>query len=385
MRRRIPPEAMPLSTSQFDAAIVGGGAIGCSIAWRLAQGGMRVALIERGEPGREASWAAGGILGPLAETDAADEFYALAAASRAMYPAFAGELREATGIDIEYRTEGTLHLALTREDEEELDRRWRWQHEAGLNVKRLQRDSVLKLEPALSPALRWALNFPDDHQVNSRRLAEALPIAARRAGVTLLTYTEAAGLLFDGDRVCGVQLAGGELRARLAIVAAGSWSTRIAPARNFQIEPVRGQMAAISMPDPPISHVVYSGQAYLVPRRDGYVIAGSTTERVGYDKRATEEGIASIVKRSCEIAPALAKQKLLEVWAGLRPKLRSGLRREEWPVLGPDTQISGLIHATGHYRNGILLTPVTARAISELALRGESSINLTPFSPQRFD
>ena len=376
---------MTESNAQFDAAVIGGGVIGCSIAWRLAQGGMRVVLIERGEPGREASWAAGGILGPLAEADSADEFYHLAATSRAMYPEFAREIGEASGIDVEYRAEGTLHLALTREDEEELDRRWRWQREAGLNVKRLNRDCVLKLEPSINRSLRWALKFPDDHQVNNRRLVEALEVAARRAGVTLLSHTEASRLLFDDAQVHGVLTTRGEIRARTVIVAAGSWSTRIAPARNFQIEPVRGQMTAIAMPEPPISHVIYSCRAYLVPRRAGFVIAGSTTECAGYDKRTTSDGIASIVERAVEIAPPLAQQRLLEVWAGLRPKLQSGLQRDEWPVLGQDTRINGLIHATGHYRNGILLTPITARAISEFALRGESSIDLQPFSPRRFD
>ena len=376
---------MTESISQFDAAIIGGGVIGCSIAWRLAQGGLRVVVIERGDPGKEASWAAGGILGPLAEADRADEFYHLAAASRAMYPEFARELREASGIDIEYRTEGTLHLALTDADEEELDHRWRWQHEAGLNVKRLNRECVLKLEASINQSLRWALKFPDDHQVNNRRLAKALEVAAKRSGVTFLTQTDALQLLSDDNEIHGVLTTRGEIRARTVILAAGSWSTRLSQTQNFQIEPVRGQMVAIEMPQPPIAHVIYSCRAYLVPRHSGYVIAGSTTEYVGYDKRVTAGGIASIIERAVEIAPAIAGQTVVETWAGLRPRPRTGLRNDEWPVLGGDRRTNGLIYATGHYRNGILLTPITARAISELVLRGESSVNIQPFSPLRFD
>ncbi len=376
---------MTESISQFDAAIIGGGVIGCSIAWRLAQAGLRVVVIERGEIGKEASWAAGGILGPLAEANQADEFYELAAASRAMYPEFAGELREASGLDIEYRTEGTLHLALSSADEEELDHRWRWQHEAGLNVKQLNRECVLKLEPSINPSLRWALKFPDDHQVDNRRLAKALEVAARRSGVTFLTHTDASQLLSDGSQIHGVLTTRGEIRARTVILAAGSWSTRLGHTQNFQIEPVRGQMVAIEMPEPPIAHVIYSCRAYLVPRHSGFVIAGSTTEHAGYDKRVTAGGIASIIERALEIAPSLAGQTIVETWAGLRPRLRSGLHNDEWPVLGCDPRTKGLIYATGHYRNGILLAPITARAISELALGGKSSVNLRPFNPSRFD
>ncbi|MGH9842409.1 MAG: glycine oxidase ThiO [Blastocatellia bacterium] len=371
--------------SQFDAAIIGGGVIGCSIAWRLAQAGLRVVVIERGEVGKEASWAAGGILGPLAEANQADEFYELAAASRAMYPEFARELREASGLDIEYRTEGTLHLALTDADEKELNRRLSWQREAVLHVKQLNRGCVLKLEPSINPSLRWALKFPDDHQVNNRRLTEALESAARRAGVTFLTHTDASQLLSDGAQVHGVLTTRGEIRAETVILAAGSWSTLLNPAQGFQIEPVRGQMVSIEMPDPPINHVIYSCRAYLVPRHSGFVIAGSTTEHAGYDKRVTAGGIASIIERAVEIAPSLASQTIVETWAGLRPKLRAGLPRDEWPVLGRDIRTNGLVYATGHYRNGILLTPITARAISDLVLCGESSINIQPFSPLRFD
>ncbi len=376
---------MPQGSIQFDAVIIGGGIIGCAIAWRLGQAGLRVAVIERGEIGREASWAAGGMLAPLAEANQADAFFALAVASRAMYAAFAHELREITGIDIEYRTEGTLHLALSDADEEELEHRWQWQHEAGLNSKKLSVDCVLKLEPSLTPKLRWALKFPEDHQVDNRRLMLALEVAARKAGVEFWLHTEAAQVAIANSQVSSLITTQGEIKTHTVIIAAGCWSSLVktnsnTAIKNFFVEPVRGQMVALQIPVPALQHVVYSSNSYLVPRLGGYVIAGSTTENVGYDKRVTASGIASIIDRAIEIAPALAGQALRETWAGLRPKTR-----DDWPILGADPQIKGLVYATGHYRNGILLTPITAQVIGELVTRGESSINSKPFNISRFD
>lgn len=218
--------------AQFDAVIIGGGVIGCSIAWRLGQAGLRVVVVERGSIGKEASWAAGGILSPLAEADSPDEFFQLCAASRALYPDFASELRGASGLDIEYRTDGTIYLALTKEDEEELEVRWRWQHEIGLNVKRLNAACVHKLEPSVSDRLRWALKFPDDHQIDNRRLIKALEIACRRAGVAFLTHTEVISLSLEGQHVRGVFTPHNELKAKTVIVAAGAWSSLIGARRD---------------------------------------------------------------------------------------------------------------------------------------------------------
>jgi len=379
---------MPDSVRQFDAVIIGGGVIGCAIAWRLAQAGMRIAVIERGDVGCEASYAAGGMLAPLAEADAANDFFHLAVGSRAMYAGFARELKEASGLDIEYRTEGTLYLSLTEDDDEELDHRWQWQHAAGLNVKRLTAACVRKLEPLVNEKLRWALKFPDDHQVNNRLLAAALHAAARTSGVEFQTQTEVERLLIESragsQQVVGIGTIGGEVRSKTVIIAAGSWSSLLKAEGSgafppCQIEPVRGQMMAVEMTAQSVNHVIYSRRSYVIPRLGGFLIAGSTSERVGYDKRVTADGVASITERAAEILPGFGNLPIVETWAGLRPYAPDGL-----PVLGADPHISGLIYATGHYRNGILLTPITAKAISELVLHGESSIPLQPFTPQRF-
>lgn len=370
--------------SQFDVAIIGGGVIGCSIAWRLGQAGLRVVVIERGEVGREAAWAAGGMLAPLAEANQADAFFELAVASRAIYADLARELCEVTGIDIEYRTEGTLYLAFTDEDEEELEHRWQWQRAAGLNVKRLKADCAHKLEPRLNPKLRWALQFPDDHQVNNRRLMSALEAAARKAGVQFWTFTQATALDISNAQISGVETTRGNIATNKIIVAAGSWSSLLTANDNeammdFSVEPVRGQMIALEMLTPWLQHVIYSTKGYLIPRLGGSVIVGSTTEKVGYDKRNTAGGMAAIIDLATEIAPNLSKQAIIEMWAGLRPRTS-----DDWPILGKDLRIEGLVYATGHYRNGILLTPITAKAISELVLHGESTHNIKPFGMLRF-
>jgi len=379
------PESIKKSDKQVDAVVIGAGVIGCAIAWRLGQTGMRVVVVERGRVGGEASHAAGGMLVPLAEAERKDDFFHFTVASLAMYADFARELKGSTGVDIEYGAEGTLYLALTEEDEEALDRRWQWQHEAGLNVKRLNAGCALKLEPLANQALRFALKYPGDHQVDNRRLMTALHTAALNAGVEFRTHTEARELLIESvagrRRIDGVMTARGEIHARTVVIAAGSWSSllRCDELPQFEVEPVRGQMVAIEMPAPAVRHVIYSRRGYLVPRLSGYLIAGSTSEHAGYDKRVTTGGVASIIERAIEIMPSVAGQAITETWAGLRPHAPDDL-----PILGDDPRVTGLIYATGHYRNGILLAPITAQAISELIIKGESPVNLAPFNVARF-
>ncbi len=379
---------MSESYTQFDSAIVGGGVIGCAIAWRLAQAGMKVVVVERGDIGREASHAAGGMLVPLAEADNADDLFHLCVASRAMYADFANELRLASGLDIEYRTEGTLYLSLTEHDDEELERRWQWQHAAGMNVKRLNADCARKLEPQINGKLRWALKFPDDHQVNNRLMVEALRLSAQNAGVEFQTLTEVERLLIEScagrEQVVGIKTSRGEIRSNNVIVAAGSWSSLLKSESevllpNLKVGPVHGQMVAVEMPAPPVNHIIYSCRAYVVPRLGGFVIAGSTSDKFGFEKRVTADGMASIIERAKEILPGFGNLTITEIWSGLRPRAGDGL-----PVIGPDASVAGLVYATGHYRNGILLTPITAKVVSEIILKGETRVPLSPFRPARF-
>lgn len=374
---------------EYDLLVIGGGLIGCSIAWQSARRGMSVLVVERGDVGREATHAAGGMLAPLSEADHDDPFLQLCRQSLALYSGFAQTLQQESGIDVEYWAAGTLYLSLTGEDDEELESRHRWQSAAGLRIERLTSAEVLAREPGLNPGLRWALRFPDDHQVNNRRLIRALHSAARLAGVDFYTQTAVRRLLIESQggeqRAVGVATDRGDLKASTVVLAAGSWSSQLLDtvmthtATPYQVVPVRGQMVAVEMPHQALRHVIYSRRAYLVPRRDGRLIAGSTTELVGYDRRLTPAGIASIVGRAEEIMPAFTGQPVLEMWAGLRPRAADCL-----PVLGADPVIGGLVHATGHYRNGVLLAPLTGQLVADLVTGTEPAIDLAPFSPARF-
>ena len=367
-----------------NVVIVGGGVVGLSIARELALRGVRdVLLLERGEPGQEASWAAGGILAPQVEADRADDFFKLARKSRNMYPAFAEALRVETGIDVELDQTGTLYVGFSDEDEQEMKRRFVWQQNEGLRVEWLNGDEARQLEPNLSTDVRCALRFPDDWQVNNRRLVEALVAASEKLGVRLMTNCEVTSLRVDGQTVIDVDSSAGAIAARTVVIAAGAWTSDIdtsEPSLTLpEIEPVRGQMLCFK-PEPQVAqHVIYSSRGYLVPRLDGRLLAGSTSERVGFDKRVTSEGVDSIKRNAFEIAPALRDLPVMDSWAGFRPRAMDDL-----PVIGASEEIEGLFYATGHYRNGILLAPVTAKIAADWIVEGAQASGLESFSPNRF-
>jgi glycine oxidase len=367
-----------------NVVIIGGGVIGLTIARALRQRGVRdVMLIERGRPGAEASWAAGGILAPQVEVDHQDEFFQLACASRDLYPAFAAALKEETGIDVELDTTGTLCLGFTRQDEEELRRRHQWQIGEGLQVEWLTGDEARRLEPCVSANVRCALRFPRDIQVENRRLVEALVRANEELGVQLVINTQVTALGIKDARVCRVETSNGFVAAPIVVVAAGAWSSSIdsqgLSLPPIQVEPVRGQMLCFSA-DPNIGrHVIYSPRGYLVPRRDGRVLAGSTVEQVGFDKRVTDDGVSAIKAMALEITASIAGLPIIDSWAGFRPRALDGL-----PVLGPCEKIRGLLYATGHYRNGILLAPITGLVIADAIVDEVMPESLKTFSPNRF-
>jgi glycine oxidase len=367
-----------------DAIIVGGGVVGLAIARELARKKMgRVVLIERGQLGAEASHAAGGMLAAQAECDAADAFLELACASRDLYPEFAAQLLEETGINIELERTGTLYLAFTEEDERETIHRYLWQSQAGLAVERLTVDEARELEPWVSPAASSALRFPLDWQVENRRLVVALATAAEKSGAHLLTGTNVESLLIERGRITGVETSRGRVHAPVVIVACGAWAsslmTEIADAPGLRVEPVRGQMLCFDARPRRARHVIYSPRGYLVPRMDGRLLAGSTTEHAGFDKRVTVVGAHTILTHALEIAPGVAELPLIDSWSGLRPRVSDDL-----PVLGASGATRGLFYAVGHYRNGILLAPVTAELIAEEILSGVTLPLMKPFTVERF-
>ncbi|HEX8181565.1 MAG TPA: glycine oxidase ThiO [Pyrinomonadaceae bacterium] len=377
-----------MSELSADVVVVGGGVVGLALVRALAGRGASVVLIERGAVGAEASWAAGGMLAPQAEADAADPFFALACASRDAYPAFAESLQAETGIDIELDRTGTLYLAFDEAEAEEIARRHAWQQGAQLAVEFLTGDEARALEPELAPGVRAALRFPLDGQVENRRLVAALRRAADVRGVRVLEHTEARAVRVAGERVRGVETAQGFIGADAVVVACGAWSSLVpvefAPTHRPdehvlpRIEPVRGQMLCFEMATPIVRHVVYGPRGYLVPRRDGRLLAGSTSEHAGFMKAVTAAGLHAITTHALEIAPAVGALPLRDAWSGLRPH-----GADDWPVVGACPEVPNLFFATGHYRNGILLAPLTADLLTELILTHNSPRALAPFTPER--
>ena len=368
-------------TKTAEIIIVGGGAIGLSIARELAHRGVRdIVLCDKGELGKEASWAAGGILAPQVEADRVDNFFRLATASRDLYPTLAQSLDDETGIDIELNRTGTLYVAFSEDEEAELIRRFAWQQRAGLRVEWLDSSAVRRLEPNISPEVRCALRFPDDWQVENRKLVTALIAANEKQGVTQKSNCEVTSLRVEGDRVVGIESVNGTIAAASVVVCAGAWTASVTRTSSapIEIEPVRGQMLCFKSKQQIARHVIYSKNGYLVPRLDGRLLAGSTNEHAGFDKRVTATGVHAIQSMAFEIAPALAGAQLADSWAGFRPRAADDL-----PVIGPDAEIGGLTYATGHYRNGILLAPITAQLIADLLTRRRSTISLADFSPKR--
>lgn len=375
-----------------DAVVVGGGVIGLCVARSLVRRGVRrVILIERERPGAEASWAAAGMLAAQVEADRADAFLELALASRALYTAFAADLLEETGIDIELERTGTLYVGFTEEDEREIEARYRWQREAGLSVEALSVEEARRLEPGLSPHARRALRFPLDAQVENRLLVSALTRSVERRGVRLMTGTNVESLVTSAGRITGVNTQRGTISAPLVVLAAGAWVSLIQTAggnggnadlpRPLRVEPVRGQMLCFEAEARPFAHVIYSPRGYLVPRMDGRILAGSTTELAGFEKCVTGGGIHIITRHALEIAPLVEGLKLLDAWAGLRPRT---VGADEWPLIGGCAEIAGLYYATGHYRNGILLAPITGELLAEEITTGARPRLLEAFTPERF-
>jgi len=361
-----------------EIVIVGGGVIGLSIARALALRGFKdICLIERSSLGAESSFAAGGMLAPQAEADSRDALFDLLIKSRDLYPNFAAELREETGVDIELDTTGTLYLAVTEHDHDEIEKRYEWQRDAGLPVDKLTPEDARLFEPCIAPDIRGALRFPGDIQVENRRLLSALANSVLQLDVQLMSAVNVEGLESRSGRITGVQTSQGLIQCPTLILAAGAWTSFIDP--SVKVEPIKGQMVCLSAKPQLTRHVIYSPRGYVVPRQDGRLLAGSTSERAGFAKDVTAGGIHTILKNAQEISPAISALPIADMWAGLRPRAADGL-----PVLGPCGEIAGLIHATGHYRNGILLTPVTAELIAKTVVEGVVPEELSAFSPDRF-
>jgi glycine oxidase len=342
-------------------------------------------LIEKTELGTEASFAAGGMLAPQVEADSNDEFFKLACRSRDMYVDFAAALMEETDVNVELDTTGTLYLALNEDDKLACEKRYRWQTEAGLSLESLTASDVRSLEACVNPAVRSALFFPRDIQVENRRLVSALANSVSKLRVKIVTHTRCNEIRADRNKVIGVNTSNGFWACKTVVLAAGCWSGSITVAGancnpvQMRMDAVRGQMVCLESKPQLTRHVIYSHRGYIVPRHDGRLLAGSTSEPGTFVKQTTAGGISLILENAKEISPQISSLSIVDLWAGLRPKAADGL-----PVLGPCGEIDGLHYATGHYRNGILLAPITGELIAQEILEPGRSTSLAPFSPNRF-
>jgi glycine oxidase len=361
-----------------DVIVIGGGVVGGCIAYELAKAGARVVVCDREAMG-QASRASAGMLAPLSEAEGPGPFLDLGLESLRLHRPLADELLERTGIDVGYRTSGLLRVALSEADEVAVRRRRSWHMDAGFSVPWLDAVRARDAEPALSQDIRGAAYYEGEHQVSAPLLTQAALRAAADLGATLRMGLNVEGLLVSGSTVQGVRAAGEQLRAGEVVVAAGAWSGAFADlGPPLPVRPVRGQLVALRTQGTGLRHMIYSSGGYLNSKSDGLTLVGSTQEEVGFDPRSTADGVAKLLQSVARLTPALSAATFSHALVGLRPGSPDGL-----PLIGRLPGWSGISVASGHFRNGILLAPITAILITDVLRHGRPRRSLEPFDPAR--
>ena len=371
---------MGIGRSTADITIIGGGIIGCTLAWELAGRGLTVELLERRELAREASWASAGIISPPAPRYG--KKLELALRSYRRYPSLIDEVETATGIDVGYVHTGEIELG-TESNRAALQDAIAWQHENGMQVEWLDSpEDIGAREPAIEAGATCGIFAAEAGSVVLARLTTALARAATLRGAVVREHTPVLDLTMSGGRVVGLRTFDGERPVGAVVIAAGAWSRTLGDALDLSIPtvPVRGQMLAIADPPVPLRSVVAGGGLYLVPRADGAVAVGATEEHdAGFDSSVTPAGIALLVERIAGLAPSLNHGKLAATWAGLRPGTADGEA-----IIGRVPHLDNAWVATGHFRSGALLAAGTAEALAETIVSGAPDAVLAPFDPARF-
>ena len=360
--------------------IIGGGVVGLGIAWRLSQRGATVTVIDRGPMAAEASSHAAGMLVPLAEVEGPGPFLDLCLASRRLYPAFATELLERTGLDIEHLEHGLLEVAIDEAEAGSITKRVSWLRTLRSDVEGLDARAVRAREPGISPKSVAGFFVPGEGCVTTPKLAQALEKAAAGAGVRLLPEHPLVDVEWQGNRVTAVRAGAERITADRFLIAAGPWSAEVGAQFGVSIPvfPVRGQLLALDGDPPPIRHVIYGHGIYLVRWLSGEVIVGSTMESAGFVKEVTADGIGGLLRAAIELVPGLAARSIRRIWACLRPGTP-----DNYPILGPAPSLENVFIATGHFRNGILLTPITAEVMADAIQEKPPAIPLHPFRLDR--
>jgi glycine oxidase len=372
--------------------VIGAGIMGSAIAWGLARGGRRVVLLDRGEPGGEASSAAAGLLQPEAGREAGPQLLALWLHSLARYPDFVAAVREATQSAFDFRICGRLVVALSEAEEEELRRRAAAQDAAGIPYQWVAAAEVRALEPAVTPAARAALHYPQHGLVDNARLTAALATAATRNGVQVHPYEPALEIAIHGGRVVGVGTPRGRYAADVVVNCAGAWAATFAPTGGRVpsgptsidgpthgpiVRPSKGEILSLQTPARPIERVISIASGSVSARSDGRVIVGATVREAGFDKMLTADGVARMLDAAFTAVPSLRAARFQDAWTGLRPKTP-----DEEPIIGPDP-VPGLFWATGHYKMGILSAPATAEVVVALVEGRQPPVPVDRLGPGR--
>lgn len=376
-----------MASSTTPIIIIGGGINGLAIAWRLAEAGRSVDVYDAGAIGpgtRGATWASGGMLAANVEAEPGEEaLTALCLDSQQRWPAFREQLEAASGISVGYRDEGIMVIATNRDETAALRHHYDYQVGLGLTLEWLTAADARRREPHLGRNVTAAVYSPNDHQAENRDVLRALAVAAERAGARLHPHMPVDALETAGGRATGVRIAGEVRPAAAVVLAAGAWCGSIAgvPAEaKPPVRPLKGQMLAVQMdPAAPIlTHVVWAPTTYLIPRLDGRLLIGATVEERGFDDSITAGGLLTLLDRAWRALPTIEELPIVETWAGFRPT-----SRDDAPIFGP-TPVDGLFLATGHHRNGILLAPMTADAVSAAVLGQDMPDLARPFTIHRF-
>jgi glycine oxidase len=362
-----------------DVIIVGGGVIGLSIARELAVQGRSVLVLDRGNPRDATSWAAAGMLAPQSETDSPSPFFDLCLASARLYPEWVNRLHEESGVDPEYADSGLLFVASTEEALCRLSRNVEWQRSVGLRAELLSPEDAVRLEPQITLPLMGAVLIKEECHVTPRRLLEALTGACAVKGVDIRSGVRVLEVLQANGRITGVRTSTEQFSGGHVVIASGVRSPEIgglSPA--IPIAPRKGQILSLAFHPPAFARMIRWEHAYMVPRRNGDLVIGATNEDTGFDRSITPAGIGSLLQSAQQLSSHLADLPIGEIWTGLRPATPDGL-----PVIGA-AALEGLLYATGHYRNGILLAPVTAASVVKQLDGGRPPVPLEAFAPSRF-
>ena len=363
-------------TREWDVIVVGAGIIGCAVGRELARRGARAAILEARTAGAGATQASAGVLAPYIEAPGAGPLHQLTVRSLGLYDAFVADLQRDAASIVEYRRCGTLEVAHDADGVARLAALGSWTRSAGVDARWVEAGDVAQLEPALGPC-EGALLVPAHGYVRVAQLTASLVAAAERNGATLIAGQPVTTIAPDGAGLI-VATAGERHRGATVVIAAGSWSGPLGPAETVPVKPIRGQLVRLKWDAPPITHVLWSDRCYIVPWLDGTVLVGATVEDVGFDEQTTAAGVRDLLDAACDLMPQAWGAAFIDARVGLRPATGDGL-----PIIGRSRQTPGLVYATGHYRNGILLAPLTAQLVGDLVIDGRSDPVLEFVSPSR--